>query len=126
MGAVLSFSSVEAWQDMDDLSNIVTVSREIAPDGREIRLRIVGEIDMATAPVIDEAFSSALDDGYERIAIDLSGVEFMDSAGLNALIRARNTADGRGVTLVIAELSNQARRLFEVSGLMTVFTFASS
>ncbi|MFW6091363.1 MAG: STAS domain-containing protein [Actinomycetota bacterium] len=111
---------------MDNLSDIFSISREVAADGREIRLRVVGEIDMATAPRIDEALWSALDEGYERIAIDLSGVEFMDSAGLNALISARNAADARGVTLVIAELSDRARRLFEVSGLMTVFTFASS
>jgi len=111
---------------MDDQSGLLTISREIADGGREVRLRMVGEIDMATAPLIDDAFASVLDEGYNRIAIDLSGVDFIDSSGLNALIRARNIVNGRGLTLIISKLSDQARRLFELSGLMTVFTFAPS
>lgn len=111
---------------MDDLSDLLTISDEVANHGREVRLRMVGEIDMATVPLIEEAFSSALREGYERIVIDLSEVRFMDSSGLNALIRARNRLDDRRVNLAISGLSDQVRRLFELSGLMTVFTFAPS
>lgn len=110
----------------DELLDVLTVSREVAEGGRAIRLQLVGEVDMATVPIFEEAFLSALDEAQDRIVIDLSGVEFMDSSGLNALVRARNALDDRGVELVIAGLNDQLRYLFDVSGLMTAFMFAPS
>jgi anti-sigma B factor antagonist len=111
---------------MDELPDLLTVSRETADGGRDVTLRLVGEIDMSTVPTFDEALTSAVDQAPDRLVIDLSGVEFMDSSGLNALIRARNFLDERGVDLVISRVSEQVRRLFEISGLTTAFMFAPS
>ncbi|HEX7298924.1 MAG TPA: STAS domain-containing protein, partial [Solirubrobacteraceae bacterium] len=48
-----------------------------------------GEIELATAPLL----TAALDDGIRRssgpFAIDLSTVDFLDSSGINCLVRAR-------------------------------------
>lgn len=109
---------------MDDAPDLLRITHEVVDGGRSVRLHMVGEIDMATVPHVEEALASALEDGSDQVVLDLSGVEFMDSSGLNALILARNVLDERSVRLVIAGLSDQVRRLFEISGLTTVFTFA--
>lgn len=111
---------------MEQVPDLLTVSREPVDGGRAIRLRAVGEIDMATVPSFDEALSAALDEEPESLMIDLSEVTFMDSSGLNALVRARNAMDDTNVEMVISGMSEQVRRLFEVSGLMTAFMFVHS
>lgn len=111
---------------MEELADLLTVVRETADGGRGVRLRLIGEIDMSTVPVFEEAFTSAVDQASDRLIIDLSGVQFMDSSGLNALIRARNSMDDRGIGLVISGVSEQVRRLFEVSGLTSAFMFVPS
>jgi anti-sigma B factor antagonist len=111
---------------MEQVPDLLTISQEIVDGGQAVRLRVVGEIDMSTVPTFEKALSSALDENPERLMIDLSEVNFMDSSGLNALVRARNAMEDSGVELVISGMSNQVRRLFEVSGLMTAFMFVHS
>jgi anti-anti-sigma factor len=111
---------------MEQRPDLLTVLRETADGGRAVRLRVVGEIDMSTVPTFEKALSSALDEEPDRLMIDLSEVNFMDSSGLNALVRARNVMEDTGVQLVISGVSDQVRRLFEVSGLMTAFMFVHS
>ena len=47
----------------------------------------------------------------------------MDSSGLRVLVVARNALDERGAEMVIADINDQLRRLFEISGLTSAFTF---
>lgn len=109
---------------MDEAGDLLKITREDIDDGRVVRLRFAGEIDSATVHLVEEVLASALDDVRERLEVDLSAVDFMDSSGLNVLVVVRNTLDDRGVTLVISEVSDQVRRLFELSGLIPAFTFA--
>lgn len=81
---------------------------------------------MSTVPTFEEACSSVLDERADRLVIDLSGVKFMDSSGLNTLIQARNALHHRGLDLVISDVSDQVRHLFEISGLTSVFMFTPS
>ena len=68
---------------------------------------ISGEIDMATAALLVDAVIKSSD-----AALDLSGVTFIDSMGLHALIQLR-----KGGTLPpIVTISAPVRRLLELSG----------
>lgn len=108
---------------LDEAGELLTVAREDGDDG-VVLLRLTGEIDTATVHVVEEALEPALNEVSRRLEIDLSGVEFMDSSGLNVLVVARNKLNDRGADLVISEVNDQVRRLFELSGLTTAFTFA--
>jgi anti-sigma B factor antagonist len=109
---------------MDEVGDLLTITRDGTEDARIVRLRFAGEIDAANVHLVESAFASTVDEVGGRLEIDLSGVDFMDSSGLNALVVVRNTLDDRGVKLVISDVSDQVRRLFELSGLMTAFVFA--
>jgi anti-anti-sigma factor len=110
---------------MDKADDLLKISREVTDGGRTVRLELTGEIDAATVHLVEDALSAAFDEGFTQLVVDLSAVDFMDSSGLNVLIVVRNTLDDRGLKLVIAGVSDQVRRLFELSGLTTAFTFAS-
>jgi anti-anti-sigma factor len=55
-----------------------------------------------------------------RVVVDLSGVTFMDSAGLNALVGAyhRKVRDGE---LRLVGMRSNVRRVFEITGLLAPF-----
>jgi anti-anti-sigma factor len=81
-----------------------------------LRLVLTGELDIATAPVLDAALDQAEAGSAAQILLDLAAVPFIDSSGLRTLIRAADRAAANGGRLAIAGAGPQARRLFELSG----------
>jgi anti-sigma B factor antagonist len=51
------------------------------------RFTPIGELDLATAPLLEGAFDAVLtDDGVEMIVVDLTELSFIDSSGIRLLI----------------------------------------
>jgi anti-sigma B factor antagonist len=87
-------------------------------EGRICRLTPIGELDIATAPVLHGAFDAALgDSAAERIVVDLSELTFMDSAGLHALL-TMNAAE-HGGRMRIVRGSPAVERLLDIAGVRT-------
>jgi anti-anti-sigma factor len=107
---------------MDSSEDYLRVDCEVSGDGRSVCLRLDGEFDMGTAPLVEDALSPALDPRCARLVVNLADVSFMDSSGLRVLVVARNALDERA-EMVIADINDQLRRLFEISGLTSAFTF---
>jgi anti-anti-sigma factor len=78
-------------------------------------LRLGGELDLYNADDIRTALSGAIDGGAERIVVDMSDVEFVDSTALGVLIEARSKLGHDGVLLAAPQA--ETRRTLEVSGL---------
>lgn len=76
------------------------------------RLRCVGEIDQATAPLFADALADAVP-GRGRVDVDIAGVTFMDSSGINALVQHRRP----GCRLLVVNVPPQIRRVFDITGL---------
>ena len=70
-----------------------------------------GDIDMAVADDVRDAIEEAARSGAR--VVDLSGVTFMDSSGLRALLLTGKAMNGNG-PLVLRDASRQVRRLFDV------------
>ncbi len=85
-----------------------------------------GEIDLATAPQLDGAFEGTITSGYDRIAIDLRTVSFMDSTGLRSLIAAHRRLEADARRLAIIADDGPARRLLEVAGVIDVLHVVAS
>jgi anti-anti-sigma factor len=108
---------------MDSAENYLKVECEVSSDRRSVYLRLDGEVDLGTAGQVEDALSPALDPRCTRLVVDLADVSFMDSSGLRILVVARNALDDRGAEMVIANINDQLRRLFEISGLTSAFTY---
>jgi anti-sigma B factor antagonist len=76
-------------------------------------IAVSGELDVATAPELHDTLNRT--DG-EPVHLDLSGVSFIDPAGLRVLLTAKRDIDARGGQLVIRNPSWQVRRIARVSG----------
>ena len=65
-------------------------------------LVLSGELDVASAPRLEQELASAASGDARLIVLDLRGLEFMDSTGLRAVLTAYDAArdEGRGFGLV--------------------------
>ena len=82
-----------------------------------------GELDIATAPALDEALNRAMNGCPDpHLVVDLHGVTFMDCAGLRPLLRARNRIQGQ---LWLRNVSPPAARLLALAGLTHTFVVVS-
>jgi anti-anti-sigma factor len=108
---------------MDSSEDYLRVECEVSGDGMSVCLRLDGEVDLDTAGLVEDALSPVLDPRCTRLVVDLADVSFMDTSGLRVLVVARNALDDRGAEMVIAGVNDQLRRLFEISGLTSAFTF---
>jgi anti-sigma B factor antagonist len=57
-----------------------------------------------------------------RLIVDLSGVDFCDSTGVNVLLAAHRQAREKGGDLELAAPRPAVRKILQVTGLETVFT----
>jgi anti-sigma B factor antagonist len=79
-------------------------------------VKLGGELDLYNADKIRSALAEATADSPERVVVDLSDVEFMDSTALGVLIEARTRLDNRRGFLLAAP-GLETRRALEISGL---------
>jgi anti-sigma B factor antagonist len=84
-----------------------------------------GEIDIASAPLLDDAVEDAVNGGADHIAVDLQPTSFMDSTGLRSLISAHRRLSDTG-RLVVIPGSGPVRRLLEVAGVESTLTLVDS
>jgi len=73
-----------------------------------------GEIDIATSPAIRESLMAAINAGNVHLAVDMSGVAFIDAAGIGVLVAAANRAREAGGGLSLLAPSGQVRRLLDI------------
>ena len=75
-------------------------------------LTVRGELDIATAPQLEEAVAALLADSAEPFLVDLTPTKFLDSSGARALVHVAKQAAAAGVEVhVVAPKSNGAVRL---------------
>ena len=85
-------------------------------DEATARLELHGELDIGTAPKLDEAVEQALDDGCREVVLDLGPTTLLDSSGLGALIRAAREIDARRAKMaVVSPPGSEARVVIEMS-----------
>lgn len=84
---------------------VITVS-DVAPG--TILCVLLGEIDLATAPRLQEKLTEAIDLAPSHLVIDLSDIQFLGSAGLNLITQLHDARHVAGYHLALVVGSNQA------------------
>jgi len=76
-------------------------------------VRVRGDVDLTTAPVLIDALTAIADEGHREVRLDLSDVTFLDSAGIGALVRVMR----EGIKPVITTASRAVDRALELAGI---------
>jgi anti-anti-sigma factor len=94
--------------------NSLSVDTEPLEDGIRVRLR--GELDVATAPLAEDALKTAEAREPRLLALDLGLLTFMDSTGLRLVMGADARAREAGRRLVVVRGPDAVQRVFELTG----------
>ena len=84
-------------------------------------LEIRGDLDIAISGLLRQELDDLLDLGIARLDIDLSGVLFMDSSALSALVQANEHARNRGQQFTLVRPSPACSKVLSITGLDRVF-----
>jgi anti-anti-sigma factor len=98
----------------------LSISTDTESDGVPV-VSVAGEIDISNSEALLEAISVALVVHPPRLILDLRGVTFMDSSGINVLVRSATT----GTALYLRDPSPLVRRVIELTGLTDVLQILS-
>lgn len=77
-------------------------------------LFLAGELDLATAPLIDRTLHAA-QQGGGVVVVDLAQLTFMDVSGLSVFLNASKRAEESGWRLELVNVSAPVRRVFEAT-----------
>jgi len=75
-----------------------------------------GRADAEAAEELETTLKAAVAE-HPKVAADLSGVSYISSAGLRALLEAARTASARGAEFAVCSLSDPVKKVFDMSGM---------
>lgn len=80
-----------------------------------------GRIDSMTAKEFEQLIAAPLVSGSGRLVVDLSGLEYISSAGLRVFLTAAKQCKSAGGALTLCSASDGVREVFEISGFSSLF-----
>ena len=99
----------------------LSIDLKTEDEGGTLVFILRGSLDLATSPTIRAALTDAADKGHRNIIVDLSGLEFLDSTGLGALIGAHRRAGEHEGSLRLVVREGPILRLLNITGLIRIF-----
>lgn len=83
-------------------------------------LRVAGSFDAVTVADFEAEWKKAVDSGTTKLVVDLSGVDYISSAGLRGVLLLAKTSKARGFGLAFAGLTGMVADMFKLSGFLTI------
>ena len=88
-------------------------------------VKLAGRLDSSAAQPAEENFTQMLGTGAPRLAIDMSGLEYISSAGLRVLLVVAKKVQQAQGKMVLFGLAPNVREVFSVSGFDRIFAIQS-
>lgn len=88
---------------------------------RVVVIEVSGRVDSSTADQFEQAVMSPIGEGKKNLVLDLSGVEFLSSAGLRTLVMARKEVQKSSGAVRLAQPSQRVRDTLDIAGLDVLF-----
>lgn len=94
---------------------------DIDRDGTTATLRVTGELELVQGDRLEAATQRMIGE-VEHFVVDLSGVTFMDSSGLGALIAINQAVGEAGASVVLRQPTEAVTRILEMTATASAFT----
>jgi len=91
-------------------------------NGDTLVVNVTGRMDAITAPEFDAQCQSWIEAGNIKVVVDLSGLEYISSAGLRSILAAAKKLKGAKGELLFSGLSGMVEEVFNVSGFAAMFS----
>jgi anti-sigma B factor antagonist len=103
----------------------VSLSLSTERDAGTMIVTVAGEVDLATTGQLEGELNAAVEAAGTTVIVDLSAVTFLDSAGINTLLRSRRLAEEHGRQLRVTGAEGIVRQVLEMTGVLAHLSGAS-
>jgi anti-anti-sigma factor len=93
-------------------------------DHESALVHLYGELDMEAAPLLEEQLIALISDGTASVTVDLTALEFIDSTGLQCLLRATEHSRANGDSLRFRRGSPQVEGVMRLTRVGDLLPFA--
>ena len=90
--------------------------KRLQEDGADI-IALVGEIDASSSIELDLAIAKSVGEGYTRILVDCSALDYISSAGLGVFMSYIEEFDDKNIKMVLFGMNEKVANTFEILGL---------
>jgi anti-sigma B factor antagonist len=90
---------------------------ESGRDGDTHVIALHGELDLASTPALDRELSRVGSTDASMIVVDLSGLSFLDSVGLGALLKAQGGSEATRDRFALRRGPSAVQKMFEITGM---------
>ena len=96
------------------------LSIEKSANATELNVKLTGRLDTTTSPELEKELKASLD-GITTLVIDMTGLEYISSAGLRVLLSAQKSMNRQG-EMKIKHVNETIMEIFEVTGFTDILT----
>ena len=92
----------------------LTIQTETMNAERTARIALGGRLDTVSASELERQLEVLLDGRYDRLVLDLAGLDFISSAGIRVLVQARKCLGAQGGGVLMVNAQAQITKVFEI------------
>jgi anti-sigma B factor antagonist len=97
--------------------------KRLQEDGADV-IALIGEIDASSSIELDLAIAKSVGEGYIKILVDCSSLEYISSAGLGVFMSYIEEFKDKNVSMVLFGMNEKVANTFEILGLNELLTIA--
>lgn len=90
--------------------------KRLQEDGADV-IVLIGEIDASSSIELDLAIAKSVGEGYSRILVDCTSLEYISSAGLGVFMSYIEEFKDRAIHMVLFGMNDKVANTFEILGL---------
>jgi anti-sigma B factor antagonist len=121
---VETLSAVKEAQDRTAVAGYLDFSVVVTSEDGTSTVRVTGDLDCYTAPQLRSALLTLVDEGTRQVILDVGSTQFVDSTGLSVLVGGLKRLRDHGGNMVVRSPTEATLKLFEITGLTSVFDVA--
>lgn len=109
-----------------DRSELEPFRCELEPHRDAVHIRPIGELDLATVPVVEAQLAELTAAGFAHLVLDLREVSFLDSSGLHLILAWDAKARASGLSFELVPGPAPVQRIFDVTRVADRLSFAGA
>ena len=96
----------------------MTVEKKI--ENGNVTLTVSGRLDTTTAPELEKTLDSVLE-GTKELVFDMTGLEYISSAGLRVILKAQKAMNAQG-SMKLNGVNDSIMEVFDITGFLDILT----
>ena len=96
----------------------MTIEKKL--NGESVTLVVVGRLDTQTAPELEKEIDGVVS-GLKELTFDMSGLEYVSSAGLRVILKAQKIMNAQG-SMKLTGVNDSIMEVFDITGFLDILT----